>query len=47
MTGSPTPAQHVGLLRTEHGTGDLEIALRSLDDLERAKPLIVASYEAS
>ena len=29
------------------GTGDLEIALRSLDDLERAKPLIVASYEAS
>jgi predicted transport protein len=29
------------------GTGDLEIAMRSLDDLERAKQLIVASYEAS
>jgi predicted transport protein len=29
------------------GTGDLEITLRSLDDFERAKPLIVASYEVS
>lgn len=29
------------------GTGDLETTLRSIDDLERAKPLIVASYEAS
>lgn len=29
------------------GTGDLEITLSSLDDLERAKPLIVSSYEAS
>ncbi len=29
------------------GTGDIEITLRTLDDLERAKPLIVASYEAS
>jgi predicted transport protein len=29
------------------GTGDLEVTLRSHDDLERAKPLIVQSYEAS
>lgn len=29
------------------GTGDLEISLRSLDDFERAKPLLVKSYEAS
>lgn len=29
------------------GTGDLEVTVTSLDDLERAKPLIVASYEAS
>ncbi|HEL3818068.1 TPA: DUF91 domain-containing protein [Stenotrophomonas maltophilia] len=27
------------------GTGDLEIAISSLDDLERAKPLIVDAYE--
>jgi len=29
------------------GTGDLEVTLTCLDDLERAKPLIVASYEVS
>lgn len=29
------------------GTGDLEITITTLDDLERAKPLIVTSYEAS
>jgi predicted transport protein len=29
------------------GTGDLELTLRSLGDLERAKPLILRSYEAS
>ncbi len=29
------------------GTGDLEITLKSHEDLERAKPLIVQSYEAS
>jgi predicted transport protein len=29
------------------GTGDLEVTLRSLSDLERAKPLMVESYEAS
>src|ERR1700736_709152 len=29
------------------GTGDLEITVRSADDLEEAKPLIVKSYEAS
>lgn len=29
------------------GTGDLEITLTSMDDLEAAKPLIVKSYEAS
>jgi predicted transport protein len=30
-----------------YGTGDLEITLKSLADLERAKPLLVQSYEAS
>jgi predicted transport protein len=29
------------------GTGDLEIRIRSDDDLEKAKPLIIQSYEAS
>ena len=29
------------------GTGDLELTLRSAEDLEKAKPLLVASYEAS
>ena len=29
------------------GTGDLEVTLKSHDDLERAKPLIVRSYEDS
>ena len=29
------------------GTGDLEITLSSASDLERAKPLIERSYEAS
>jgi len=29
------------------GTGDLEITVRTADDFERAKPLIVKSYEAS
>jgi predicted transport protein len=29
------------------GTGDLEVTLASLDDLERAKPLLIASHEAS
>ncbi|MBI1179199.1 MAG: DUF91 domain-containing protein [Alphaproteobacteria bacterium] len=29
------------------GTGDLEVTLKSHDDLERAKPLILQSYEAS
>ncbi|MDX6751988.1 DUF5655 domain-containing protein [Geminicoccaceae bacterium 1502E] len=29
------------------GTGDLEISLASNEDLERAKPLLVKSYEAS
>ena len=30
-----------------YGTGDLEIIIRSLDDLERAQPLFLESYEAS
>lgn len=30
-----------------HGTGDLEITIRSNEDLEKAKPLLVQSYEAS
>lgn len=29
------------------GTGDLEITIKSLDDLERAKPYILKSYEAN
>jgi predicted transport protein len=29
------------------GTGDLEVVLRSMDDLEKAKPLLIKSYEAS
>jgi predicted transport protein len=29
------------------GTGDLEITIRSDDDLEKAKPLLIRSYEAS
>jgi predicted transport protein len=29
------------------GTGDLEITIRSMDDFERAKPLLLKSYEAS
>lgn len=30
-----------------YGTGDLELIIRNMADLERAKPLIAASYEAS
>ena len=30
-----------------YGTGDLEITLRNWEDLERAKPLLLISYEAS
>jgi predicted transport protein len=30
-----------------YGTGDLEITLSKPEDLERAKPLIQQSYEAS
>lgn len=30
-----------------YGTGDLELAIRSAGDVERAKPLIQASYEAN
>ena len=30
-----------------HGTGDLEITLRNADDFEKAKPLLLKSYEAS
>lgn len=29
------------------GTGDLEVVLRSVDDLEKSKPLLIKSYEAS
>jgi predicted transport protein len=29
------------------GTGDLEVLLRSMDDLEKAKPLLLKSYETS
>lgn len=30
-----------------YGTGDIEIIIRSDEDLERAKPLLIGSYEAS
>ena len=30
-----------------YGTGDLELTIRNIEDLERAKPLLQASYEAS
>jgi predicted transport protein len=30
-----------------YGTGDLEVIIRSLDDLKRAEPLILRSYDAS
>ena len=30
-----------------YGTGDLEITIQSDEDLERAKPLVLRSYEAS
>lgn len=29
------------------GTGNVEISIRSMEDLEKAKPLVLASYEAS
>jgi len=29
------------------GTGDLEISIKSADDLEKAKPMLVRSYEVS
>lgn len=29
------------------GTGDLEVILKSAEDFERAKPLLVKSYEVS
>ena len=28
-----------------HGTGDLELTIRNLDDLDKAKPLIQKSFE--
>lgn len=28
-----------------HGTGDVELTIRTLDDLEKAKPLIQKSFE--
>lgn len=30
-----------------YGTGDLEVTVKTMADLERAKPLIAQSYEAS
>ncbi|WP_022730006.1 DUF5655 domain-containing protein [Fodinicurvata sediminis] len=41
--GFTRDVRHVG----HFGTGDLEVTLKSHDDLERAKPLIEQSYEAS
>lgn len=42
-SGFTRNVRHVG----HFGTGDLEVTLKTHDDLERAKPLIVQSYEAS
>jgi predicted transport protein len=47
-----TVAPQPGFLRDvrnigHFGTGDLEITIRTADDLERAKPLIIKSYEAN
>jgi len=39
--GFSTDKRNVG----HHGTGDLELLIRSLDDLEKAKPLIQKSFE--
>lgn len=33
-------------MRSAIGTGDVEVTLHSLEDLERAKPLIQQAYEA-
>lgn len=41
--GFTRDVRHIG----HYGTGDLEVTLTSYDDLERAKPLIIQSYEAS
>ena len=30
-----------------YGTGNLEIRIKSDDDLEKAKPMIIKSYESS
>lgn len=43
VEGFTRDVRHVG----HFGTGDLEVSLKSHDDLERAKPLIIQSYEAS
>jgi predicted transport protein len=40
---SSRDVRHIG----HYGTGDLEITIDSDDDLERAKPLLVKSYESS
>lgn len=41
--GFSRDVRHIG----HFGTGDLEVTLKLYDDLERAKPLIIQSYEAS
>ena len=30
-----------------YGTGDLDISIRNMDDFEKAKPLLIRSYESS
>jgi len=30
-----------------YGTGDLEISIKTDDDIEKAKPLLIMSYETS
>jgi len=41
--GFTRDVRHIG----HFGTGDLEITIKSYDDFERAKPMMVKSYEAS
>jgi hypothetical protein len=45
---SETDGEHLRDVRAvgHYGTGELEIRIRNDDDFERAKPLLIRSYEA-
>ena len=38
-------SKDTGSTKRHHGTGDIELTIRNLDDLEKAKPLIQRSFE--